>query len=146
MGKFPLRDRFITQENTTSTPITEMVVNSLITSHRDGADAECWQSRSSVGMAWDSEYGTSAVQVSTDGGKTWSTAALGQDLGRFAFPAIKVSASPKKNGGTVMVDAINKLGPKPTGELIFNPAAHAEQREVERHAQRIREGSVRHVC
>ena len=37
LGKFPLRDRFITQENATSTPITEMVVNSLITSHRDGA-------------------------------------------------------------------------------------------------------------
>src|SRR5262244_3764222 len=37
VGKFPLRDRFTSQENATSTPITEMVVNSLITSHRDGA-------------------------------------------------------------------------------------------------------------
>src|SRR5471032_2030955 len=36
IGKFPIRDRFLTQENTANTPITEMVVNSLITSHRNG--------------------------------------------------------------------------------------------------------------
>ncbi len=37
VGKFPVVARFITQEDATSTPITEIVVNSLITSHRDGA-------------------------------------------------------------------------------------------------------------
>src|SRR6201997_3478322 len=37
VGKFPVVARFISQENATSTPITEMVVNSLITSHVDGA-------------------------------------------------------------------------------------------------------------
>ena len=37
LGKFPLVERFITQETAANTPITEMVVNSLITSHRDGA-------------------------------------------------------------------------------------------------------------
>ena len=37
VGKFPVVARFISQENATSTPITEMVVNSLITSHADGA-------------------------------------------------------------------------------------------------------------
>ena len=37
VGLFPVVARFISQENATTTPITEMVVNSLITSHRDGA-------------------------------------------------------------------------------------------------------------
>ena len=45
VGKFPLRDRFISQENATSTPITEMLVNSLITSHRDGAKVNPAKSR-----------------------------------------------------------------------------------------------------
>ena len=36
-GKFPLAARFISQETEVNTPITEMVVNSLITSHDDGA-------------------------------------------------------------------------------------------------------------
>ena len=40
VGKFPIRDRFISQENAANTPITEMVVNSLITSHRDGEKGE----------------------------------------------------------------------------------------------------------
>ena len=34
LGKFPLVARFISQETAVNTPITEMVVNSLITSHR----------------------------------------------------------------------------------------------------------------
>ena len=37
VGNFPVVDRFITQENAATTPITEIVVNSLITSHRNGA-------------------------------------------------------------------------------------------------------------
>src|SRR6266536_1495782 len=37
LGKFPLVSRFTTQDTATNTPITEMVVNSLITSHGDGA-------------------------------------------------------------------------------------------------------------
>ena len=37
VGMFPVVARFVSQENATSTPITEIVVNSLITSHADGA-------------------------------------------------------------------------------------------------------------
>ena len=123
LGKFPLRDRFITQENATSTPITEMVVNSLITSHRDGAKVSAGKVVVS-GMAWDGGYGISSVQVSTDGGKTWSTATLGQDLGSFAFRPWSFDLAAKKGKNTVMVNAINKLGQSQTSELIFNPAGY----------------------
>jgi DMSO/TMAO reductase YedYZ molybdopterin-dependent catalytic subunit len=123
LGKFPLRDRFITQENATSTPITEMVVNSLITSHRDGAKVNAGKVVVS-GMAWDGGYGISSVQVSTDGGKTWSTVALGQDLGRFAFRPWSFDLAAKRGKNTVMVNAINKLGQSQTSELIFNPAGY----------------------
>ena len=37
VGSFPLVARFTSQETDVNTPITEMVVNSLITSHDDGA-------------------------------------------------------------------------------------------------------------
>ncbi len=123
VGKFPLRDRFLSQENAASTPITEMVVNSLITSHRNGDKVKAGKVTVS-GMAWDGGYGISSVQVSTDGGKSWSAAKLGEDLGRFAFRPWSFDLSAKKGKNSVMVNATNKLGQSQTAELIFNPAGY----------------------
>jgi hypothetical protein len=123
VGKFPVVARFITQENATSTPITEVVVNSLITSHRDGDKVKAGEVTVG-GLAWDGGYGIKAVEVSTDGGKIWSDARLGEDLGRYAFRlwSFVVTAKPGKN--TVMVNASNKIGQGQTAELIFNPAGY----------------------
>ena len=123
VGKFPLRDRFLSQENAVNTPITEMVVNSLITSHRDGDKVKAGKVAVS-GMAWDGGYGIRTVQVSTDGGNTWATAKLGEDLGRFAFRPWSFELAAKKGKNSVMVNATNKLGQSQTSELIFNPAGY----------------------
>lgn len=123
LGKFPLIARFVSQETAVNTPITEMVVNSLITSHRDGAKVKPGKVTVS-GMAWDGGYGISSVQVSTDGGKVWSTAKLGQDLGRYALRPWSFELRARKGKNTVMVNATNKLGQSQTSELIFNPAGY----------------------
>ncbi len=123
VGAFPIRDRFITQETATNTPITEIVVNSLITSHRDGAKVKAGKVEVS-GLAWDGGYGINSVQVSTDGGKTWTSAKLGQDLGRFAFRPWSFELAAKKGKNTVMVNAINKLGQAQVPTLIFNGAGY----------------------
>jgi sulfite dehydrogenase len=123
VGKFPLRDRFLTQENATSTPITEMVVNSLVTSHREGDKVKAGKVTIS-GMAWDGGYGIRTVQVSTDGGKSSGSAALGQDLGRFAFRPWSFEVTAKTGKNSVMVNAINAIGQSQTAALIFNPAGY----------------------
>ena len=123
VGKFPIRDRFLTQENATTTPITEMVVNSLITSHRDEAKVKTGKVAVS-GMAWDGGYGIRTVEVSTDGGKTWAAATLGQDLGRFAFRPWSFDLKAKRGNNTVMVNATNKIGQGQVSELIFNGAGY----------------------
>jgi len=123
VGKFPIRDRFLTQETALNTPITEMVVNSLITSHRDGDKVKAGKVTVS-GMAWDGGYGIRTVQVSTDGGKTWGSATLGEDLGRFAFRPWSFELAAKHGKNSVMVNATNKLGQSQTSELIFNPAGY----------------------
>src|SRR5262247_546379 len=74
VGKFPVVARFITQETAANTPITEMVVNSLITSHADGASVKAGTAVG--GIAWDGGYGITAVEVSPDGGKSWVPAKL----------------------------------------------------------------------
>jgi DMSO/TMAO reductase YedYZ molybdopterin-dependent catalytic subunit len=125
LGKFPLVSRFTTQDTATNTPITEMVVNSLITSHGDGARITAGSTVNVGGIAWDGGYGIRTVEVSTDGGKGWVPAALGEDLGRFAFRPFSFAFKPKAKGKqTVMARAINKVGQTQTTELIHNPAGY----------------------
>jgi hypothetical protein len=76
------------------------------------------------GMAWDGGYGIRTVQVSTDGGKTWGSATLGQDLGRFAFRPWSFEVTAKNGKNSVMVNAANALGQSQTTSLIFNPAGY----------------------
>ena len=123
VGKFPLRDRFITQENAASTPITEIVVNSLITSHRDGDKVKAGKVTVS-GMAWDGGYGIRRVEVSTDGGKNWADAKLGQDLGPYAFRPWSIDLTAKRGKNSVIVNATNVIGQTQTDTLIFNPAGY----------------------
>jgi hypothetical protein len=75
-------------------------------------------------MAWDGGYGIRTVEVSTDGGKGWTTASLGQDLGRYAFRPWSFVLTAKKGKNTVMVNATNRIGQSQTAELIFNPAGY----------------------
>jgi DMSO/TMAO reductase YedYZ molybdopterin-dependent catalytic subunit len=121
LGKFPMVARFTTQETAVNTPITEIMVNSLITSHADGATVK---SGSTIGgIAWDGGYGIQSVDVSTNGGKTWAPAKLGDDLGRFAF---RTWSFPLTGRGmqTVTARASNAIGQTQTETLIANPAGY----------------------
>ena len=124
LGRFPLVARFTSQETAVNTPITEIVVNSLITNPVDGANVR--MGPISVGdIAWDGGYGINTVEVSSDGGRTWTAATLGEDLGRFAFRTFSYTLSPKARGKqTVMARATNKIGQTQTSELIHNPAGY----------------------
>jgi DMSO/TMAO reductase YedYZ molybdopterin-dependent catalytic subunit len=125
LGKFPLVARFVSQETAVNTPITEIVVNSLITDPADGATLKTGGPITISGIAWDGGYGINMVDVSSDGGKTWVAATLGQDLGRFAFRTFSYQYSPKAPGKqTVMARATNKVGQTQTTELIHNPAGY----------------------
>ena len=124
LGRFPLVARFTSQETAVNTPITEIVVNSLITNPVDGANVRMGPI-SVGGIAWDGGYGINTVEVSSDGGGTWTAATLGEDLGRFAFRTFSYTLSPKARGKqTVMARATNKIGQTQTSELIHNPAGY----------------------
>lgn len=122
-GEFPELARFATQESGASAPITEMVVNSLITSHRDQAQV---RSGDVVvrGLAWDGGHGIRTVEASIDGGQTWSAATLGDDLGRYAFRPWSFAFAAKRGRNTVTVKATNMLGQTQAAALRFNPAGY----------------------
>jgi len=123
LGLFPMVARFTSQESATNTPITEMVVNSLITSHADGAKVKAGKVTVS-GLAWDGGYGIRGVDASTDGGVTWASATLGDDFGRYAFRPWRFEFVAKRGKNTVMVNATNKIGQTQTATLLFNPAGY----------------------
>jgi DMSO/TMAO reductase YedYZ molybdopterin-dependent catalytic subunit len=125
-GKFPVVDRFVSQESETTTPITEMVVNSVITSLVDGQRVAVDAPLAVAGVAWDGGYGIRGVEVSVDEGRTWATAELGPDLGRFSFRSWRYAFTPRTRGrATVMARASSVQGTVQTTELIFNgPGYH----------------------
>lgn len=124
-GKFAFAQHFTSQETDVNTPITEMLVNSLATAPADGAKLPRGQSVAVKGLVWDAGYGVNAVEVSTDGGATFSTAALGEDLGRFAFRPFSFAFTPLNVGKlTIIVNARNKIGQTQTSELIANPGGY----------------------
>ncbi|HXH02149.1 MAG TPA: molybdopterin-dependent oxidoreductase [Candidatus Competibacteraceae bacterium] len=121
--KFPLVDRFVSQEAEANTPITEMVVNSLILSPVEGQQvAGAAEVR---GIAWDGGYGIQRVDVSSDGGQSWYSADLGPDLGRYAWRQWHYRFTPPQPGRYVLqARATNRLGASQTFTPIFNPAGY----------------------
>lgn len=125
LGKFPLAAPFTSQETAANTPITEMMVNSLFTSPANGARAAVGRSATVSGIAWDGGHGVRAVEVSSDDGRTWAEATLGEDLGNFAFRPWSHAITPKAHGTlSVMARATNSIGQTQTAELIQNPAGY----------------------
>jgi Oxidoreductase molybdopterin binding domain/Mo-co oxidoreductase dimerisation domain len=125
LGKFPIVARFTSQETATTTPITEIVVNSLITSPEQDARIRVGQPVTLGGIAWDGGYGISAVEISTDGGKSWTPATLGENLGPFAFRTFSFNFSPRARGKqAISARAFNKIGQGQTTEIIANPAGY----------------------
>jgi DMSO/TMAO reductase YedYZ molybdopterin-dependent catalytic subunit len=123
--KFPVIDRFISQETAETTPITEMVVNSLITNLADGQRFPKGSAIVIRGIAWDGGYGIHSVEVSTDDGRSWQTAELASDLGRYSFVSWQHAFVPPGAGNyAVLARATNRQGATQTFELIFNPAGY----------------------
>jgi sulfite dehydrogenase len=65
-------------------PINRFTVRSFITSVADGARLKAGRT-TLRGIAFDGGKGIKEVAVSTDGGKTWTNASLGKDLGKYSF-------------------------------------------------------------
>lgn len=124
-GKFALVDRFVSQESEVNTPITEMVVNSLITNVEGGAQFKLGQTIDLRGIAWDGGFGITRVETSVDNGASWRSAQLETDPGRFSWRQWRAALRAEAPGElTMMVRASNRLGATQTFDLVHNPAGY----------------------
>jgi sulfite dehydrogenase len=123
-GMFPVDHPFPTQDNQTTWPITEMVVNSVVADPIAGTRQRT-TGFTIAGVAWDRGHGIKQVEVSLDGGKNWTMATLGKDFGRFSFRAFSFNTL-KIEPGNYMVSsrATNNAGETQVDKLKFNPAGY----------------------
>ena len=125
LGTFPAVARFASQENGVDTPITEMMVNSLITGPHDGASVKAQAPFDLTGIAWDGGHGISGVDVSTDGARSWTAAALGEAQGRFAFRTWRQPVRLARKGShVIMARATNRVGQTQPAHAIVNPSGY----------------------
>jgi len=124
VGKFPIVEHFQTQLTERTEPITEMVVNSIITAPRQNARLGADSPIDIRGLAWDGGYGIHRVEVSLDDGKTWRDADLGRDHGRFAFRPWSIRLAAKPGTYRILARASNAVGQTQADALIFNPAGY----------------------
>jgi DMSO/TMAO reductase YedYZ molybdopterin-dependent catalytic subunit len=123
-GAFP-GARFPSQETAENVPITEILVNSLVTSHTSGQVLARGRRAELSGWAWDGGSGIAAVEVSTDGGQTWREAPLGPDLGRFAWRGFRWPLDTSRAGGLdIGVRAKSRNGAQQPPQLIPNPSGY----------------------
>jgi DMSO/TMAO reductase YedYZ molybdopterin-dependent catalytic subunit len=124
-GKYPVIDRFISQETEATTPITEILVNSLMTNIVDGQRFAANRSILIKGIAWDAGYGIRSVEVSVDEGRNWQSADLGASQGRYSFRPWQITHRPRASGRlSVMARASGAQGTSQPSDLIFNGAGY----------------------
>jgi len=104
-------------------PINRLNVRSFITSLSDGAKVKPGRIRLK-GIAFDGGKGIKEVAVSTDGGKNWTPAKLGRDLGKYSFREWSLAVNLAAGTHELKVRATNNAGDTQPAEARWNPAGY----------------------
>jgi DMSO/TMAO reductase YedYZ molybdopterin-dependent catalytic subunit len=106
-------------------PINRFNVRSFITSVADGARLSAGKETVVKGIAFDDGHGITEVAFSSDGGRTWRAATLGQDLGRYSFREWRIGFKPAAKGPhELMVRAVNRIGQSQPMTGLWNAAGY----------------------
>lgn len=106
-------------------PTTTLAVRSFITNVKPGAALSVGRAVELKGIAFDSGNGIKTVAVSIDGGKNWSDAVLGENLGRFSFREWRLPVTFAKKGKTqLMVRATSNNGEVQPEKASWNPGGY----------------------
>ncbi len=112
------------QTASATVPINRYDVRSFVTNLADGAKVKADADSTVKGIAFDGGYGISEVVVSADGGRTWTSATLGENLGRYSFrpwqAVLRFAAGPHD----LKVKATNRIGQSQPPAPLWNAAGY----------------------
>ena len=124
-AKRPLLDETPDALATETVPISRMLVRSLIVRPEPGEAVKAGRVFELDGIAFDGGSGIKQVEVSTDAGKSWSKASLGEDHGKFSFRRWKQSWTPPAAGEhTIMVRATSNDGETQPDQAKWNRSGY----------------------
>lgn len=104
-------------------PINKFTVRSFITNVVDGAKLKVGETPLK-GIAFDGGSGIKEVAVSSDGGKTWASATLGKDLGKFSFREWTLPVKLAAGDHELKVRATSNDGKTQPMDALWNPAGY----------------------
>jgi sulfite oxidase len=103
--------------------VTGLNVKSLISGPLDGASIRA--GRIAVhGFAWAGEADVVKVEVSADGGASWSPATLGRDQARYAWRLWNYEWKAKTGDYTLLARATDSQGRTQPTEAVWNPSGY----------------------
>jgi DMSO/TMAO reductase YedYZ molybdopterin-dependent catalytic subunit len=104
-------------------PINRMVPRSFVTNPRPGDTIPAGTPTLARGIAFGGDTGVARVDLSSDGGKTWQPARLGQDEGKYSFRQWQAElTAPARGSHTLLVRCTNSAGVAQPSEPIWNPS------------------------
>jgi hypothetical protein len=102
-------------------PINRMNVRSFFVQPEVGAEVPAGQPCALEGIAFDGGDGIRQVEISTDGGRTWTAARLNESLGRFSFHRWRHQWTPHSRGDyRLQVRAVTNSGEEQPLEPNWN--------------------------
>ena len=104
-------------------PINRLTVRSFITNVADGAKLKAGRTKLR-GIAFDDGKGIKEVAVTIDGGKSWTPAKLGKDLGNCSFREWTLPVKLPPGGSELKVRATNNAGDTQPMDALWNPAGY----------------------
>lgn len=106
-------------------PINRLNIRSFITSLEDGARVKAGVMTQVRGIAFDGGLGISEVLFTSDGGRTWRAARLGEDFGKYSFREWTISfTAPEVGPMDLRCRATNRIGESQPLDPLWNPAGY----------------------
>ncbi|HLU03754.1 MAG TPA: oxidase, partial [Advenella sp.] len=110
-------------------PIERFSVRSFITNVTDDTRITVGKTQTLRGIAFDGGSGIKSVQLSTDGGSSWSDAKLGDEISKYSFREWTGQFTPRKQGEfKLMVRATNQNGETQPMQANWNPSGYRMNR------------------
>lgn len=110
---------------TKSRPIGRFAIRSFITSVVTGDTIPASGATLLRGFAFDGGYGITNVEVSADDGRSWRSATLGDDLGKYSFREWTLPFTPSQAGDiSLKVRAFNRIGQTQPMDPLWNPSGY----------------------